>query len=546
MLCQCRHLPDVQIDSAKDMNEFEDLPGIILMKRHTQKEGTQMKHKIKHYYKLLAALLAASVISGSLMGCGYCEATDNAQAFEEEQAVTVIAPTCTEAGYTLHTGKVTGITTISDEVPAPGHQFGEWQTDENGNKSRICDVCGFEEWREQQKIARMHLYGETAGISKNDCVTLRAEFDGKGQNFSCYASVSLQGHSTLGLEKKNYTVRFYDDAELNGKHKMSFESWNLEHKYVLKANYYDPSQCRNLLCANLWADIVKERNDLPRELTMTSNYGAVDGFPCAVWLNDSFMGLYTMNLHKDDDLYAMPLGEHNAVMIANAQTGDESLFKAEAGFVEDVTDWEVEYCSTHDSAWAEDSFNALIRFIMNSTEEEFYEDLSEYLDVDAAIDYLIFIYAAGLTDSYAKDLVMLNYGTRWIPTVYDMEDAFGLTADGAGVMPAESFLPFVSSSGLIDSSTGSLLWDRLLNSFSQEISDRYRALRDTVLDEASFENRVKEYLNQIPEEYYAMDRELYPDMPEPGTPAWEQITDYFSARIILLDQFFTEMGENKK
>ena len=60
----------------------------------------------------------------------------------------VIAPTCTEAGYTLHTCKNCKHSYQNNEVPSTGHTFSEWvitqepTSIENGIKQRTCTVCG--------------------------------------------------------------------------------------------------------------------------------------------------------------------------------------------------------------------------------------------------------------------------------------------------------------------------------------------------------------------------------------------------------------------
>jgi hypothetical protein len=75
-----------------------------------------------------------------------------------------------------------------------------------------------------------------------------------------------------------------------------------------------------------------------------------------------------------------------------------------------------------------------------------------------------------------------------------MEDAFGLSPDGTACLSAEAFLPEYAD-GKWSSSTGSLLWDRLLNAFAPQIRARYAALRQTVLSEEALTGRIR--LNNI-------------------------------------------------
>lgn len=462
----------------------------------------------------------------------------------EPYIVTVYEATCEQGGYSTYESRADGSITIRDETPPLGHDFGPWTADpDTGENVRTCRRCGAVEERSDaaDQLPRLEFTGSMEGISKENRVLLNVRFDHPAEGFEGWAYVSWQGHSTLTQEKKNYTVRFFEDEAMVQKHRMPLFPGQLEHKYVLKANYADPSQCRNLVCAGVWGDMAASREGVPERLRDTANYGAVEGMPVTVWLNGEFLGLYTLNLHKDDDLYAMRGGSHDAVMICNAQTMDEALFRAPAAFEADASDWEVEYCGTgiEDSQWARDSFNELIDYIMNSDDEAFRAGLSERLDVNGAIDYLLFMYAMGLTDSAAKDLVMLKYDDGpWIPSVYDMEDAFGLSADGASAVGPEAFLP-EAVDGVWTSNTGSLLWDRLLNGWTDGIRARWRQLRADAFFEDRLAARVTAFLDGIPETLVEGDLALYPNrapLPDPQG----QILEYISLRLKLLDGIFEE------
>lgn len=477
------------------------------------------------------ALLAAALIA--VLGYGV-------HRYNRNHPRTVVKATCTEPGYVMNSDLLTGTTSV-EHLPVLGHDFSKWTADQAAaTQSRTCSRCGFEETIRlssvtDESIPTLRLKGSLDGIGKKVKVALEAEFSGMGQTFECYAIMTLQGHSTYGYEKRNYTVRFYDDDQSVVKHKVQFKDWNREHKYILKANYMDLSQCRNLIGARIFSLMAASREQLSPRLSALPTLGAVDGFPVSVYLNDEFFGLYTMNLHKDDDLYQMQEGERAALVICNQQTTEEALFRAPAAFLPDYSsDWEIEFCGTQDETWAKNSFNELIGFVMNSTDEEFREKLPSYLDREAAIDYLIFIYALGLQRSGAKDLVMLSYGDRWIPCAYDMDEAFGLDAERAAYLAPEAFVP-VKTDGRWDSGTGSLLWDRMLNAFEDEIRARYAFLRGDVLSVENLNGMVGEFMGGIPEGLYDMDVNLYPGRPMKDPDMKTQITTYIEKRFEILD-----------
>ena len=366
---------------------------------------------------------------------------------------------------------------------------------------------------------------------------ITAEFEDNGQNisFQSYATLKHQGHSSLGYSKKNFTLKFFRDENRTEKYKFSFSHWNKESKYILKANYADPSLCRNLVCADVWAELCASRASLPARMRSLSNYGAVDGFPVALYLNDQFYGLYTMNLHKDDDLFGMQKGERHAIMICNASGSAEARFRAPTEFSDNST-WEVEFCGTENTAWAKEQLNELIQFVMTADDAQFRAQLGQHLDVDSAIDYLLAIYALGLPAHGMKDLVLISYGSVWIPSLYDMEDGFGLFHDGSGAYDASEFLPVRAKDGW-DSATGNLLWDRLLDNFEDEIIQRYAVLRKTVFTPDGLCARISSFTDAISDELYAADAARNP-LPFIDPITKDQMFNYIQTRLPALDKIF--------
>ena len=461
----------------------------------------------------------------------------------------VIPPTCTKNGYTMLTSKADGSVIVDRVVPALGHDYGAWQLEEETalltRQSRTCTVCGDADVLVTYpafSIPTLVLEGDLSRIGKKSEVSVSAAFYGQSE-FSLPATLKHQGHSSLSYDKKNYTLKLFQDEAREKKNKLTLEHWNPENKYILKANYIDSSQCRNLVCANVWADVVASRAELPRQLRELSNYGAVDGFPIALYINAQFQGIYTWNLHKDDDLYGMKDGSDHAVVISNTDGSAEAYFRTEATFGE-ASPWEVEYCGTEDNQWVKDKLNQLIRFTMESDDETFLRQLPQYVDVQSAIDYLICVYALGLTRHGADEQVLICYGREepWIFTMYDMETGFGLSADGTDSFAPEAYLP-VEESGVWDSATGNLLWDRMLQLYFPEIQSRYRALRQDVLQPAGIIDRVSTMMDSIGAELYAADHAVYPH-PNPQMDHLIQISQYITKRIELLDNILlTQRGE---
>ena len=461
-------------------------------------------------------------------------------------SVEVIPPTCTDGGYSLYTNPDTGEVIMEDLIPAAGHKFGPWEivTEATlltpGSRSRVCESCGECETSRAYYdggISVIALEGSLDGIAKKVEVPMQASLFMEEGEIVTYASLKHQGHSSLHFPKKNYTLKLWKDDQLTEKNKLTFSHWNKENKYILKADYLDPTMCRNLICADVWADVVASREDLPENFTELSNYGAVDGIPALLYINGEFQGIYNMNLHKDDDLFGMEEDEYHAVMITNDPTASEAFFKGQARFTGD-SPWEVEFCGTEDETWAKDKLNELIRFVMESDDATFRKELHKYLDVDSAIDYLLSMYVLGLCNHGADELILVCYSADdpWICSMYDMETGFGLSSDGKTFLPAETFLPGE------DSATDNLLWDRLLRNFRPELMQRYTQLRQTVFTPDALKARVADFTAPIPKAAYEANDALHEGYPAAQT-GLAQMADYIEKRIELTDKLFLSSEE---
>ena len=458
----------------------------------------------------------------------------------------IVPPTCTDSGYTLYTHLETGETILQDIVPASGHDFGDWQMViqptllQAGSQSHTCKNCGQTDEALaylSQPIPILGLEGSLDGIGKKQEVAIQATFRGEETSFESYATLKYQGHSSLHFPKKNYTLKFWKDTQTTEKNKMTFSHWNKENKYILKADYLDPTMSRNLVCADVWAAVVANRESLPEEMTELSNYGAVDGFPTALYLNGAFQGLYNMNLHKDDDLFGMSDEEEHAIVITNDPTAPEAFFRETAAFTE-TSPWEVEFCGTEDKTWVQDKLNELITFVLESDDETFRTELADYLDVDSAIDYLLSIYVLGLTHHGADELILVCYDADmpWVASLYDMETGFGLNADGTEFLGADVFLPSLQG-GQWNSATDNLLWDRLLQNFYPELCQRYTQLRQSIFAPETLRQYVTDFTGAIPEELYTANDSFHEALP-PAEEGIAQILAYIDTRIQLTDELF--------
>ena len=478
--------------------------------------------------------------------CSRCTATTADMPHDWQSFGVTKAPDCDQEGEELY------ICSVCDaektEILPISHASGEWVITTHataltaGSKLLRCSACKTELRTERiapdvESMPIIYLEGEyqDATAAKNE-VDMTVTYVGPdGEEFEAYATIKVQGSSSAAYDKKNYTIKFFKDEKHKSKFKYDF-GWGNESKYVMKANWVDFSQSRNVVSCRLWGNIVDSRKTSEtqqRLAALATNGGAVDGFPIAVYMNGVFHGLYTMNVPKDEWMFGM--GEEDAngnkstteALIAADDWNHTDFYSFIEGFKEDSAGdliainggWELRYYGGDDYSWVAESFDALIKFCQDNDGDAFKAGIANYLDVDAAIDYIIFMYTNSMRDNASKNMLWATYdGKTWIPTVYDQDGTFGQVWDGVRFQGANLDLPSVKN-GRIDVGIGYgpsgnnvpkfILWDRIWNAFTAEILTRYAELRAGALSTENIINEFKAFEALIPESMFDADLERW-------------------------------------
>lgn len=366
------------------------------------------------------------------------------------------------------------------------------------------------------------------------------------EDFEAFCEIKIQGSSSVKYPKKNFTVKFYEDEQLDNKKKVDL-GWGAQNKYCMKANWIDFSQSRNVVAAKLYAQVVQQRANAHPRLLDTPNYGVIDGFPVLVYLNGEFHGNYTMNIPKDKWAYDMDDDESKKEAAFMADTWEKSCMLQEI-ISPDLKGWEIEHCSTKDETWVRESFNELIRLINCGSDDTIKRELENHLDIDAAIDNMLYTFAISAKDNIGKNTLWLTYdGKIWIPDMYDMDGTFGIQWDGypivedGSVATHKPILPTISSSGSFTFEDRPL-YNALARCFPERVEARWWELRETVLSMENIEKEFSEFINQIPDVAYESDSAKWDGIPSPETNNYEGIIGYTSRHLARIDEFFEKFN----
>ena len=173
-----------------------------------------------------------------------------------------------------------------------------------------------------KSLPKLYFEGDISKmVNKSDIRNISVRYESDSVNFKGYAMLKIQGASSLVYNKKNYNITLYKDNQHLSKLKVDF-GWGGHSKYCLKANWIDKTHSRNIVTANIAAKVQKKYGLFED----TPNYGLIDGYPIEIYINDEFLGLYTLNIPKDAWLFNIDEDNPNNIVISTNEWSDSVFF----------------------------------------------------------------------------------------------------------------------------------------------------------------------------------------------------------------------------
>lgn len=346
----------------------------------------------------------------------------------------------------------------------------------------VCSECSahfYEEATyENTGMPIIELDGALNDVTKDKKTKSAIRYEAGDVSFEFDTTIKAQGATSSTYPKKNFSLQFFKKGtDYEKKEKIElFEGCGEQSKYCLKADYVDTSHLRNLVGASIAREAVKDRGDID-ELYVLPNAGLTDGYPVLVYNNNAFYGLYSLVIPKDKWMYNMDDSEEIKMAIFNTTKAGCSDFASHSDY--DFTNGlDLEFCSTEDTLgtdWVADSFNDLVDFIVNNDGEDFRNGIEEYLSLERAIDVILLTDVFTGWDNVLNNVMMVTYdGKTWIPSMYDMDTCFGWGKE-------DDFDISIKDN---------LLFKKIIENFPEEIEQRYKHLRGSILTTNNFVSHI--------------------------------------------------------
>lgn len=400
-----------------------------------------------------------------------------------------------------------------------------------------------------------------------------------GIAFKKKAVVKLQGRSTTQLVKKGFSIDFCEDdwkgEETTG---IKIGSWVTQDSYHFKAYYtsYTKGECP--VGYKLYDKFMVTKPEGHR--APFNDYGIVDeearcypdGFPCLVYLNRQFYGLYSWQLKKHRDNYHQKRNETGNIHL-DGVIGPDQLWNGKVSW----TSFEVRNPKPKSSKWTllcqdgkaydgdnprelmgkdsphYDSSNvnclktaqvkeiilSLSRYMneiaayedayKNATPDELEgalsvlkEQIQKRFSMEYLIDYIILVTFLQNSDSTANNWQWLTWGdidgtVKWYVCPYDLDHAFGVIST-TGFRTAN---PYIQTVGASTNTPARYVW----NYYLDEMKARYRELRTAgVLSYETVWGIMEDWVSRIGEDNYEREMQRWPETPANRdaciSPAW--------------------------
>ena len=390
-------------------------------------------------------------------------------------------------------------------------------------------------------------------------------YDGEGNRFKKRVTLNAQGNSSMNFVKKNISVKFFEEAWDEGKTPdIAFGDWVKQDAFHLKAYYTDFFRGCGKIAYDIYDDIISDREKpLPwqRAGVVPASGKAMchpNGFPCYVYLNDRFYGLYVWSLkkshknmgqEKDNPLHIHIDGKISdkalfdgsidwsqfevrtpnglyCIDVETPQTGGTPSYKMYDGdHPTELIDESMPYYDPNNEGHVltnqvKQSLVKLSNYYAELKEADdahpdagtFWEKYSRFFDTQGLIDYLVHSLVTNNYDGHWKNWQWFTYdGTKWFIEPYDLDCTFGLHHTGNMLFPPElnchTGYPYYH----ISANASQKLF---LKYFSHKIGERYIALRGKrLIDAQRYISYFRAWMERIGDLGYQMEYARWPDSP---------------------------------
>lgn len=389
------------------------------------------------------------------------------------------------------------------------------------------------------QIPQVHLNGEFGDEYSEGTMTVQNE---EGETTEYKVKAKWRGAAAKGYDKKSFAIKLIDDSgeSLDA----SLLGMREDNNWILDAMAVDKARMRNRVSFDLWNDFATE-NYIKKDYGEEKSFNGTHGKFVELTLNDNYHGLYCLTEkidRKQLKLKKMKKGiVHGVLYKAEGWTG--TMFYDYEDFDNSSPTWmgwEAKYPDVDDEGTA--YYNPLadaIKFVSESSNEDFINHVEEYFDLPVWIDYFLFIKVINAIDNDGKNTFAYIYDIEKDKRIgiapWDLDASWGRSYDGSEWLSQEINFPNKLVVRLIDE------YPR----FMEIMAARYKIMRTSYFDATSLKKRFTDYYDYL-KGNDVLERETQRWSGANNIPldfAEEQgyISEWIDKRVLALDDYFAEI-----
>ncbi|MDA3880439.1 MAG: CotH kinase family protein [Prolixibacteraceae bacterium] len=352
--------------------------------------------------------------------------------------------------------------------------------------------------------------------------------------FECIG-IEMRGGSSLSRLKKSYGIEIWEDMNSRNNKNISIFNMYNDDDWILDAVYRDSSRVRNRVSFDIWSEM---QADAMRRGYETM-YSGTKGRYVELFLNNNYYGLYCFSERieaKMLDIKTEQSGKQGYLYKSENWT-DATKFESVPELVVDKqghwSGWEQRYPKPENGYDWQPLYN-FIDFVANSSDDVFYEQISEKLVLEQAMDYYILVNILLGADNAGKNIILSSKSSDgpfyFIP--WDLDATWG-----------RDWLGFESGpGGIVSFNLFKRIMDQNPDDFCQRLQDRYFELREQKLATVSLNNQFRYYFNILDESgAITRENERWPDSKVDLTKEMNYLSEWIEKRANYLENYFLKI-----
>ena len=349
-----------------------------------------------------------------------------------------------------------------------------------------------------------------------------------------FIGIEIRGGVAKSYPKLSYAFELWQNTHGDKEKDFSLLGMRQDDDWILDGMYNDKMRMRNRISFDIWNSIscLHYSDEEPKAIC------GINGKFVEVFINNSYQGLYCLNEKMDRKQLKLKRFNKNirGLLYKAKEWGEGSTtFYSYRDTTSDIMwdGWEQEYPEPEDKIIWTPLYN-LVKFIVDSDDNEFKDNISQYFDMNNAIDYYIFLNLIKGHDNTGKNTFIARYDTNsvffYVP--WDMDGTWGRHWDSS----------IAKYTGVLTNN----LYTRLLNTnpdnFKSKVNERWKSLREDELTIESLISQIEVYKNKF----------VQCGVIERENKKWENtdlnleeefnlVKEWINNRIFYLDNFFNNL-----